>query len=296
MRKRSGSLLERDVARIFKLIGLKPKLNEKIGNYEIDVLVYFKGIKLGIECKQYEKSSLAIRNLIHEWNSKSKELKLDKVLFVLVGCNITDKDRQLAKKYGITIWDGQKFEELFSKAIEKREAVKDEILLEAGVKPSKEVAEKIQKIKKEYGCNEEQAIKILRDEVDEFDRFIMRLTKELGCSWEDAETFYWIYWDNWIGYFTENELDKTIEELTKKQKTASYLERRKIGKKIKGILKIKEYCAEIKTLFKKYWIIPKQNGQEPELDKFIEEGHKIKAKIEKIPERYEVNVHVPNRR
>nr|NIO37643.1 hypothetical protein [Candidatus Bathyarchaeota archaeon] len=75
--KRSGSLLEKDVARLFKLVGLEPKLNEKIDDYEIDVLVIYRGVRLGIECKQYERSSLTVKNLIHEWDSKNKELKLD---------------------------------------------------------------------------------------------------------------------------------------------------------------------------------------------------------------------------
>jgi len=289
--KKRGSLLERDVARLFRLIGLKPKINQKIDDYEIDVLVHFKGMKLGIECKQYERSSLAIRNLIHEWDSKNKELKLDKILLVLVGCNITDRDRQLAKKYGITIWDDQKFDELFSKVIERREAIKDEVLLEAGLKPSKEIAEKIEKIKREYRCDEEQAIKILRGEVDSYDKWIMRLVKELGCSWKDAEVFVHIYWTNWVGIFNENDLDKTIEELTKNQKTVSYVERRKIKKKVEGMLKLKEYCTQVKELFRRYWVKPKQNGRKPDVDKFVEEGRKIANMIKKIPERYEVEIY-----
>ncbi len=165
--KRSGSLLEKNVARLFRLGGFEPELNKKIDDYEIDVFLKYKSIKRGIECKQYERSSLAIRNLIHEWNSKNRELNFDKILLVLVGCKITDKDRNLARKYGITIWDTKKFNELFDEAIEKRGNIKNILLIEAGLGTADEIDEKIKEIKEKYGCPEWMAVKFIKGKISE---------------------------------------------------------------------------------------------------------------------------------
>ena len=61
---RRGSLLERDVARMFRLIGIEPQLNVRLNDYEIDVLVIYQGRRIAVECKQYEKSRPKVRNLI----------------------------------------------------------------------------------------------------------------------------------------------------------------------------------------------------------------------------------------
>jgi len=131
---RKGSLLERDVARLFRLVGLNPQLNVKLNNYEVNVLVIYQGRKIAVECKQYESASLTVRNLIHEWRSKSEELGL-KVILVLAGIKIKPEDLELAKRYCIAIWDEEKFDRLFNEAIELREAVRDKILLEVGIEP-----------------------------------------------------------------------------------------------------------------------------------------------------------------
>lgn len=167
--QRGGSLLEKNVARLFRLAGFKPQLNKKIDDYEIDVFLQYKSIRLGIECKQYERSSLAVRNLIHEWNSKNKELRLDKILFVLVGCKTNDRDMELAEKYGIVIWNTEKFNELFNEAIEKRGKLKNKLLVEAGLRTTDEMKEEIRKVKNRFGCSEWMAIKFLRGEISEKD-------------------------------------------------------------------------------------------------------------------------------
>jgi len=128
MTSRSGSLLEKNVAKILALSGFKPKMNQIINGYEIDVFFEYCGQKIAIECKQYERSTLAVRNLIHQWDSKNKELNFDKIVLVLVGCEISFKDRDLAKKYGVILLDEAKIGELLDAAIEKKEANKDAIL------------------------------------------------------------------------------------------------------------------------------------------------------------------------
>ena len=133
-RIRRGSLLERDVARLFKLIGMEPQLNVRFHGYEIDVFITYRDKKIAVECKQYESGSLNVRNLIHEWHSKSEELGIDKVILVIAGYRIRAEHAALANKYGIIIWDEETFDALFSKAIENREATKDEILSKLGLK------------------------------------------------------------------------------------------------------------------------------------------------------------------
>jgi len=165
MNSRSGSILERNVSRLFRLVGFKPELNKKIDDYEIDVFVKYKTKKIGIECKQYERSSLAIRNLIHQWESKNKELRLNKILLVLVGCTVTDKNMELAKKYGISIWDTEKFDNLFEEALKKREKIKGKLLLELDLGSIEEIENEIKSIMKKYQCTEWMAEKVLRGEI-----------------------------------------------------------------------------------------------------------------------------------
>ncbi len=144
---RKGSLLERDVARMFRLIGFKPQLNARVDGYEIDVLVNIQGRMIAVECKQYERGSLNVSNLIHEWSSKGKVLGFQKVVLVIVGYKVKKEHFELAEKCGVAIWDEEKFEELFSEAIERRLDARDKILLEIGLEPFEGYEEAVKKIK-----------------------------------------------------------------------------------------------------------------------------------------------------
>jgi len=62
MGQRSGTLLERNVSRLFRLVGFNPQNNVFIEGYEIDVFVQVESYNIVIECKQYERSSLSVRN------------------------------------------------------------------------------------------------------------------------------------------------------------------------------------------------------------------------------------------
>ena len=128
MVSRKGTLLEKEVLRLFKLVGFEPEHSKKIEGYEVDVFLEYKGFKIIVECKQYEKSSLSVRNLIHQWESKNKILKADRVLLVLVGSEITHKERSLAENYGIKIWNEEKLDTFLDKAIEHKDKIRAEIL------------------------------------------------------------------------------------------------------------------------------------------------------------------------
>lgn len=156
MASRNGTLLERNVEQLLRLSGFNPQLNKICNSYEIDVFLSYKNLKIGFECKQYERSTLAIRNLIHQWDSKNKELNFDKIVLILIGCDISNKDYQLAKKYGIIIWDEQKLTNLLDKSIEKRIENKYAILKELGIKTD-EIKE-VEKEKIEIEVTKQQII------------------------------------------------------------------------------------------------------------------------------------------
>ncbi len=149
--KRRGTLLERNVAWLFSTLGFDTKTNVRIKNHEIDVIVRSNGKSLAVECKQYEKSHLTVRNLIYEWATKRQILGVDRVLLVLWGCNVKDEDRKLAKRLNISIWDEEDFEKIFNLALERKKAARDYISKEFGLNPpdlkfSDPILEKLSKV------------------------------------------------------------------------------------------------------------------------------------------------------
>lgn len=134
MASRKGTLLEKNVQQLLKLSGFNPELNKIYKGYEIDVFVNYGNLKIAFECKQYERSTLAIRNLIHQWESKNGILKFDKVVLVLVGCDISNRDYNLAKDYNLVIWNEPKLISLMDSAIQKKTENKGRVLNELGIK------------------------------------------------------------------------------------------------------------------------------------------------------------------
>ena len=133
--KRRGTLLEKNVAWLFSTLGFETKTNVRIKNHEVDVIVKSNGKSLAVECKQYEKSHLTVRNLIYEWAVKRQILGVDRVLLVLWGCNVKDQDRKIAEKLNISIWDEEDFEKIFNLALERKNAARDYISKEFGLNP-----------------------------------------------------------------------------------------------------------------------------------------------------------------
>lgn len=134
MASRKGTLLERNVERLLKLSGFEPRLNTWIRGYEIDVFLKLGEKNIALECKQYERSSLSVRNLIHQWESKKRELELDRIILVLVGSDISSQEYQLAEKFGIIIWGEKKLEYLLDTAIDIGSQNKSNMLVELGLK------------------------------------------------------------------------------------------------------------------------------------------------------------------
>jgi hypothetical protein len=164
MASRQGSFLERDVERNLKLAGLKPKLNVIKQGYEIDVFLDMDGYSVLIECKAYERGGLHLINLIHQWESKNREIKANKILFVIIGKDISDREKALAKKHNITIWDENKWEKLKDHIIDLKEKSKDFILREIDKDLTKN--KKIKKFKVKI-TSKQKRINALEEEISE---------------------------------------------------------------------------------------------------------------------------------
>jgi len=107
-----GYVLENHIEHIFRTAGFDTERNLRIAKYEIDVLVKLGDRRIIIECKNYQRSDLVIRNIIHQWNSKNQIIKADKIIIVIYGIPIKVNDRKLAENFGIELWGKNEVEEL----------------------------------------------------------------------------------------------------------------------------------------------------------------------------------------
>ena len=189
MGQRSGTLLERNVSRLFRLAGFNTQNNVFIEGYEIDVFVQVESYNIVIECKQYERSSLSVRNLIHQWESKNKIIKASKVLLVLVGCNITQKDYQLAQQFGITIWNEEWLEHLMDLVSTDKEKVKFEILASLNINLIQPKIDEILRrlddlsnmiVNREKEINNENAAQVFEAMLNEGIEELIYIVKEIG--------------------------------------------------------------------------------------------------------------------
>ena len=126
--KGKGDILEQHVEHLFKTANFKTQRNVRIASYEIDVLAELGDRKIVIECKNYQNSSLTIRNLIHQWSSKNKLINAHKVIIVVAGISLSESDKNLAAELDITLWGEDDLAELFTESL-KPDSFK-EILLE----------------------------------------------------------------------------------------------------------------------------------------------------------------------
>src|SRR3989344_5313344 len=97
---RKGSLLEKTLANIFDKAGFDVNINSKRFGFETDILVTKGNFKIIVEAKQYETSYINIGSLLHEWSSKGKNARADRVLVVIAGTKIAQKYYELAENLG----------------------------------------------------------------------------------------------------------------------------------------------------------------------------------------------------
>ena len=119
--RQRGDSLELAVEHIFSVAGFKTTRNVLIAKYEIDVQAEIGDRKVIIECKNYQNSSLTIRNLIHQWNSKNQVIQAHKIIIALAGLSIKDDDYKLAAEFDIELWSQDDLSELFNLSLKPDE-------------------------------------------------------------------------------------------------------------------------------------------------------------------------------
>ena len=121
MGRRIGSLLEKNVEKIFRLAGFNTMKNVTQKGYEVDVLAEWNNTKIIIQCKQYERSRLNLQDVIHEWHSKNDIIKADKVVIVVYGQDAEEWQRDLAAQFNIALWDEKDMDEIDEYVMKNRE-------------------------------------------------------------------------------------------------------------------------------------------------------------------------------
>ena len=132
--KSKGDILEQHVEHLFKTANFKTQRNVRISSYEIDVLAELGDRKIVIECKNYQNSSLTIRNLIHQWSSKNKLINAHKVIIVVAGISLSESDKNLAAELDITLWGEDDLAELFTESL-KPDSFKEVLLENISIRP-----------------------------------------------------------------------------------------------------------------------------------------------------------------
>lgn len=159
------NLLERNVKKILSSAGFDPQLRTDLGGYEIDVYVEYKSERIVFECKQYQRGSLTVRNLIHQWSGKQDELGVDMVVLVLVGVSVNEDDLELAEKRDIEIWRGEKVDSLLDDVVDGTTNLREKILLDLDLGSDEEIEGRIEEIMESYDVQRDTAIEYLRGEI-----------------------------------------------------------------------------------------------------------------------------------
>jgi len=151
MVSRKGSLLERNVKKIFDLAGFKTKQNIRLAGYEVDVYAKYKGFDVIIECKQREKSSVNLPNLIYTWTGKNKKIGATRVLLVIYGQRVSREHLKLAREENVIIWNEDHVDKFMDLAIEKKDKSLVYILDSLGI-----TTEEVKKLRKRRVLVEEE--------------------------------------------------------------------------------------------------------------------------------------------
>lgn len=132
--KQKGDSLEMAIEHIFNVAGFTTERQVFIANYEIDVKAEIGDRTIIIECKNYQNSSLTIRNLIHQWNSKNQIIRAHKIIIALAGMNIKDSDYTLANELNIELWSQDDISELFNLSLKPND-LREKLIEKVSFKP-----------------------------------------------------------------------------------------------------------------------------------------------------------------
>lgn len=214
---RQGSLLENSVKRIFDSAGFKTEQNAWKEGYEIDVLAKYKGYVIAVECKERQSSGLIVRNLIHEWSGKSKELKIDKVLIVVYGKTVTPEDKTLAKERSMSLWGNKDVDYFLDLAMKNDENLSTMILDNMEIK-----TKEVERLRLERERNWKPDIETLKEIYDNHSPPLCEIVVLHG----DSE------WRG--GYYILNE-DDSIKDLSRALSKRIKLKPEELDKRIKEI-------------------------------------------------------------
>lgn len=132
--KSKGDALEQNVEYLFKTAKFKTSRNVKKASYEIDVLAELGDRRIVIECKNYQSSSVTIRNLLHQWSSKNRIINAHKVILVIARVTIKESDKELANSLDISLWGEEDLAELFKESL-KPETFRQKLLDNISLRP-----------------------------------------------------------------------------------------------------------------------------------------------------------------
>lgn len=132
--REKGDSLELAIVHLFSVVNIKAIRNVIECGYELDVKAEIGDRTIIVECKNYQNSSMTIRNLIHQWNSKNEILKAHKIVLAIAGLKIKESDYQLANELDIEIWSQDDISELFNLSLSPSE-LKKALLQKISLKP-----------------------------------------------------------------------------------------------------------------------------------------------------------------
>ncbi|MBF9018484.1 MULTISPECIES: hypothetical protein [unclassified Oceanispirochaeta] len=132
--KEAGNSLESAIEYILNIANIKTENNSIISGYEIDIKAEIGDRLVIIECKNYQNSTMIIRNLIHQWNSKNNLIGANKIILAIAGLVIKQTDRDLASEFDMEIWSQEEITELFNLSLEPNK-LKEKLLNLISLKP-----------------------------------------------------------------------------------------------------------------------------------------------------------------
>ena len=190
--RKKGSFLEWFIKRIFQTVGFYAANKQVIDNNQIDVFVNYNDVKILVQCKQYEKSTPPVKDLIHEWNSKRIAMECDKALLVLWGYKkVEDNELKLAKKLKVYLWNDILITYFFDLILSDVNKAKNEILLNLEIdnkeiqKFVNSIREDIEKIFKDFSLENVKLVNSLKEGIlDCFRNGILIKQKKFEIIWK----------------------------------------------------------------------------------------------------------------
>ena len=253
--RKKGSLLEWVIKRIFQVIGFYATNKVVINDNQIDVFVNYNDIKIVAECKQYEKNTPPVKDLIHEWNSKRKDIECDKALLVLWGYpKINQDELKLAKKLDVNLWNDALIFNFFNLVLSDVTKARKEILLNLNI-DNDEAQKIIQSLKDDiksrfnkFSLDDRNSVDSLKNEIlGCFKNGSLIKQKKFEIMWEflkEKEFYIGPSTDHMYGINSDDSIFKYKSEF----EIRKFIKRDKIYKRGEGIIGIANVDDEFDSI------------------------------------------------